>query len=224
MKTNEELQRDVRQAIKWEPLLKAMEIGVIAFEGVITLTGTVDSYRKKAEAEAAARSVAGVQAVVEEIEIRIDNSLFSKNDNEIAAEVLNAFRWHAEVPGDQLKITVEKGWVSLQGEVQWNYQKEIAESAVVNLLGVTGVINHIKIKANKHDEVEKAAIEDAIDLNWSLSDRYIKVEVSENKVTLTGTVDSWYQKNEAARIAWKAPGVWSVDNQLKVEYEFELAG
>jgi osmotically-inducible protein OsmY len=95
---------------------------------------------------------------------------------------------------------------------------------VVNLLGVTGVINHIKIKANKHDEVEKAAIEDAIDLNWSLSDRDIKVEVSENKVTLTGTVDSWYQKNEAARIAWKAPGVWSVDNQLKVEYEFELAG
>jgi osmotically-inducible protein OsmY len=224
MKTNEELQRDVRQAIKWEPLLKAMEIGVIAKEGVITLTGTVDSYRKKAEAEAAARSVAGVQAVVEEIEIRFDNSLFSKNDNEIAAEVLNAFRWHADVPGDLLKITVEKGWVSLQGEVQWNYQKEIAESAVVNLLGVTGVINHIKIKANKHDEVEKAAIEDAIDLNWSLSDRDIKVEVSENKVTLTGTVDSWYQKNEAARIAWKAPGVWSVDNQLKVEYEFELAG
>src|SRR5580658_319514 len=223
MKTNEELQRDVRQAIKWEPLLKAVEIGVIAKGGVITLTGTVDSYRKKAEAEAAARSVAGVQAVVEEIEIRLDNSLFSKNDNEIATEVLNAFRWHAEVPGDQVTITVEKGWVSLQGEVQWNYQKEIAESAVVNLLGVTGVINHIKIRVNKDDEVEKAAIEDAIDLNWSLSDRDIAVEVSENKVTLTGTVDSWYQKNEAARIAWKAPGVCSVDNQLNVEYEFELA-
>jgi osmotically-inducible protein OsmY len=224
MKTNEELQRDVRQVIKWEPLLKTSEIGVIAKEGVITLTGTVDSYRKKAEAEAAARSVAGVQAVVEGIEIRFDNSLFSNNDNEIAAEVLNAFRWNAEVPGDQLKITVEKGWVTLQGEVQWNYQREIAESAVVNLLGVTGVINHIKIRANKADEVEKAAIEDAIDLNWSLSDRDIAVEVSENKVTLTGTVDSWYQKNEAARIAWKAPGVRSVDNQLKIEYEFELAG
>jgi osmotically-inducible protein OsmY len=224
MKTNEELQRDVRQAIKWEPLLKAAEIGVIAKEGVITLTGTVDSYRKKAEAEAAARSVAGVQAVVEGIEIRFDNSFFSKNDNEIAAEVLNAFRWNAEVPGDQLKITVEKGWVTLQGEVQWNYQREIAESAVVNLLGVTGVINHIKIRVNKDDEVEKAAIEDAIDLNWSLSDRDIEVEVSENKVTLTGTVDSWYQKNEAARIAWKAPGVRLVDNQLKIEYEFELAG
>ena len=204
--------------------MKDVEIGVVAKEGVITLTGTVDSYRKKAEAEAAARSVAGVQAVVEEIEIRFDNSLFSKNDNEIAAEVLNAFKWHAEVPGDQLKITVEKGWVSLQGEVQWNYQKEIAESVVVNLLGVAGVVNHIKINANKHDEVEKAAIEDALDLNWSLRDRDIEVEVCDNKVTLTGTVDSWYQKNEAARIAWKAPGVLSVDNQLKVEYEFELAG
>jgi osmotically-inducible protein OsmY len=224
MKTNEELQRDVRQAIKWEPLLKAVEIGVIAKGGVITLTGTVDSYRKKAEAEAAARSVAGVQAVVEEIEIRFDNSLFSKNDNEIAAEVLNAFKWHAEVPGDQLKITVEKGWVCLLGEVQWNYQKEIAESAVANLLGVAGVINHIKIKVNKQDEVEKAAIEDAMDLNWSLSDRDIKVDVSENKVTITGTVDSWYQKNEAARIAWNAAGVWSVDNQLKVEHGIELAG
>ena len=204
--------------------MKAVEIGVIAKDGVIILTGTVDSYRKKAEAEAAARSVAGVQAVVEEIEIRFDNSLFSKNDSEIAAEVLNAFKWHAEVPGDQVTITVEKGWVTLQGEVQWNYQKEIAESAVVNLLGVTGVINHIKIRVNKHDEVEKAAIENAIDLNWSLSDRDIEVKVSDNKVTLTGTVDSWYQKNEAARIAWNAPGVWSVDNQLKVEYEFELAG
>jgi osmotically-inducible protein OsmY len=224
MKTNEELQRDVRQAIKWEPLLKAVEIGVIAKDGVITLTGTVDSYRKKTEAETAARSVAGVHAVVEEIEIRFDNSLFSKNDNDIAVEVLNAFRWHAEIPGDQLKITVEKGWVRLLGEVQWNYQKEIAESAVVNLLGVAGVINHITIRADKHDEVEKAAIEDAIELNWSLSDRDIEVEVSDNKVTLTGTVDSWYQKNEAARIAWKAPGVGSVDNQLKVEYEFELAG
>jgi len=212
MKTNEELQRDVQLAIKWEPLLKDEEIGAVAKAGVVTLTGTVDSYRKKAEAEAAARSVAGVQAVVEEIEIRFDNSSFSKNDNEIAAEVLNVFKWHAEVPGDQIKITVEKGWVSLQGEVQWNYQKEIAESAVANLLGVTGVINHIKIMVNKLDEVEKAAIEDALERNWSLSECDIEVKVSDNKVTLTGIVDSWYQKNEAERIAWKAPGVSSVAN------------
>jgi len=123
MKSNADLQRDVQDAIKWEPLLSAAEIGVIAKEGVITLTGQVDSYWKKTEAEEAARSVAGVKAVVEKIEIKFANDSFKKDDNEIATEVLNAYQWNVEVPGDQVKVKVEKGWVTLEGELDWNFQK-----------------------------------------------------------------------------------------------------
>jgi osmotically-inducible protein OsmY len=223
MKTNAELQRDVQEAIKWEPLLNAGEIGVTAKEGIITLTGTVDSYWKKSEAEVAARNVAGVKAVVEKIEIKFANNSFKRDDNEIATEVVNAFKWNIEVPNDKVKVKVEKGWVTLEGELEWNFQKEAARCAVGELLGVTGVTNNITIKADTQDEIERKDIESALERNWSLSDRQIKVKVSGTKVTLTGKVDSWYQKSEAARIAWKARGVWSVENDLVVDYAYELA-
>jgi len=222
MKSNADLQKDVQEAIKWEPLLSAAEIGVIAKEGVITLTGQVDSYWKKTEAEEAARSVAGVKAVVEKIEIKFANDSFKKDDNQIATEVLNAYQWNVEVPGDKVKVKVEKGWVTLEGELDWNFQKEAAKNAVRNLLGVVGVTNNISIKANRQDEIERKDIESALERNWSLSDREIKVKVYGTKVTLTGKVDSWYQKSEAARIAWKARGVCSVENDLVVDYAYEL--
>ena len=223
MKTNADLQRDVQEAIKWEPLLSAAEIGVTAKDGVITLTGTVDSYWKKTEAEDAAKNVAGVKAVVEKIEIKFANNSFKKDDNDIAKEVLTAYQWNVEVPRDKVKVKVEKGWVTLEGEVEWNFQKEAAKDAVRDLLGVVGVTNNIKIKADTQDEIERKDIESALERNWSLSDREIIVKVSGTKVTLTGTVDSWYQKSEAARIAWKARGVWSVENDLVVDYAYELA-
>jgi len=223
MKTNADLQKDVQDAIKWEPLLSAAEIGVIAKEGIITLTGQVDSYWKKTEAEEAARNVAGVKAVVEKIEIKFASNSFKKDDNDIATEVLNAFQWNVEVPRDKVKVKVEKGWVTLEGELEWNFQKEAAKAAVRDLLGVAGVTNNITIKADTQDEIERKDIESALERNWSLSDREIKVKVSGTKVTLTGKVDSWYQKSEAARIAWKARGVWSVENDLIVDYAFELA-
>jgi osmotically-inducible protein OsmY len=224
MKTNADLQKDVQEAIKWEPLLSAAEVGVIAKDGIITLTGSVDSYWKKTEAEEAAKSVAGVKAVVEKIEIRFTNNSFRQDDNEIATEAVNAFKWNVEVPNDKVTVKVEKGWVTLEGELEWNFQKEAAKKAVINLSGVAGVTNLITIKADTQDEIEKKDIERALDRNWSLSDREIVVKVSGTKVTLTGTVDSWYQRAEAARIAWKAPGVWSVENDLVVDYAYELAG
>jgi osmotically-inducible protein OsmY len=222
MKTNADLQKDVKDAIKWEPLLSAAEIGVTAKDGVITLTGTVDSYWKKTEAEEAAKNVAGVKAVVEKIEIKFANNSFKKDDNDIATEVLNAYQWNVEVPGDKVKVKVEKGWVTLEGELEWNFQKEAAKNAVRDLSGVAGVTNNITIKADTEDEIEKKDIESALERNWSLSDREINVKVSGTKVTLTGTVDSWYQKSEAAKIVWKAPGVWSVENDLVVDYAYEL--
>jgi osmotically-inducible protein OsmY len=223
MKTNADLQKDVQDAIKWEPLLNAAEIGVTAKDGVVTLTGVVDSYLKKTEAEDATKNVAGVKAVVEKIEVKLPNSRAKKDDNEIAKEVVNAFKWNWEVPNDKVKVKVENGWVTLEGELEWNYQREAAKDAVKNLMDVTGVTNSIKIKSETHDAIEKSEIEGAISRNWSLNGLDIQVKVHGTKVSLTGYVESWYQKNEAGRIAWNAPGVYSVDNQLEIEYEFEFA-
>lgn len=222
MKTNEELQNDVQNAIKWEPLLHAAEIGVSVKDGVVTLTGTVDGYTKKTEAENAAKNVLGVKVVVEKIEVKYDSSYDKKDDNDIANEILNAYKWNWQVPNDLVKVKVEKGWVTLEGELHWNYQKTAAKDAVSKLMGVLGVSNNITIKSISKDEVEKEDIENALNRNWSLSSEEIYVHVSDHKVTLTGTVGSWYQKDEAARIAWNAHGVWMVDNELEIEYEYEL--
>jgi osmotically-inducible protein OsmY len=222
MKTNEILQKDVQDAIKWEPLLNAAEIGVIAKDGIITLTGTVDSYAKKLEAENAAKNISGVKALVEKITVKVGTS-WSKTDGEIAAEVLTALKNSWENPTDKIKVTVENGWVTLSGEVNWNYQKDAAKNSVKYLNGITGVNNSITIKASTRDEIEKKDVETAIERNWSLGEQDINVKVSGTKVTLTGTVNSLYQKEEAARIAWNTPGVWSVDNELVVEYEYEYA-
>jgi osmotically-inducible protein OsmY len=222
MKTNEELQKDVQNALKWEPLLHAAEIGVSVKDGVVTLTGSVDSYAKKSEAENATKNIMGVKVVVENIEVKFNSSYAKKDDNDVATEILNAYKWNMEVPNDKIKVKVEKGFVTLDGEVTWNFQKNAAKDAVSKLMGVTGVSNNITIKSESHDAVEKENIENAIKRNWSLSDEDVNVKVSNHKVTLTGTVGSWYQKDEAARIAWSAPGVWTVDNELEIEYQYEL--
>ncbi|WP_199120259.1 BON domain-containing protein [Pedobacter sp. ASV28] len=221
MKSNESLQKEVQDAIKWEPLLKAAEIGVTVKEGVVTLTGTVDSYVKKTEAEDAAKKVAGVKAIVENIVVKY-GEWGVKNDNDIAKEILNAFKWNWQVPNDKITVKVEKGWVYLDGEVNWNYQKDAAKTAIKNLLGVNGVVNNIKIASDVKDAVEKGDIEKAIARNWSINDQDIQVNVSGNRVTLSGAVGSIFQKDEAARIAWNAPGVWFVDNNLEIEYDYLL--
>jgi osmotically-inducible protein OsmY len=223
MKTNADLQKDVQEAIKWEPLLSAAEIGVIAKDGIITLTGTVNNYRKKMEAEEAAKNVAGVKAVVEKIEIKFHSEWEKKDDNDIATEVLNAYQWNIEVPKDRVKVKVEEGWVTLEGELEWNFQKDAAKNAIRDLAGVVGVINNITIKATTKDEIERKDIESALERNWALNDSEIYVKVSGTKVTLTGTVHSWYQKAEAARIAWKAPGVSSLYNELVVDFAYQMA-
>jgi len=221
MKTDSQLQQDVIAELKWEPLLREAEIGVSAKDGIITLTGTVDGYAKKSEAEDAVKKVAGVKAVVEKIEVKYPSSWAKKDDSDIATEIVNAFKWNWEVPGEKVKARVEKGWVTLEGELEWNYQSDAALEGVRNLLGVTGVTNNIKIKSKTEDAIEKAAIESALKRNWSLSDKDVRVTVSGHKATLSGTVDSWYQKDEAARLAWNAPGVGNVGNELVVEYAYD---
>ena len=221
MKNNSELQKDVQDAIQWEPLLHAAEIGVTVKDGVVTLTGTVDNYAKKSEAEDATKNVAGVKAVVEKIEVRFSNS-WSKSDNEIATEVLNALKWNWQIPNDNVKVKVENGWVTLEGELNWDYQRVAARQAVEKLMGVKGVTNNTKVKPDSKDSLEAKDIKRALDRNWSIDANDIDVSVSGTKVTLTGTVVSWYQKDEAEKIAWKAPGVWSVVNDLVVEYDYSM--
>jgi osmotically-inducible protein OsmY len=218
MKSNEELQKSVQDAIKWEPLLHAAEIGVSVKDGVVTLSGVVDSYAKKLEAESATKNIAGVKVIVEKITIKY-NDLGLKTDGDIANEVINAFKWNWQVPEDLVKVAVENGWVTLDGEVEWNYQKEASQAAIKNLIGVQGVTNNIVIKTSKTDKVEKEAIESALLRNWSIDDEDIDVKVVDHKVTLSGVVDSWYQKDEAERIAWNAPGVWNVHNNLVIEFD-----
>jgi osmotically-inducible protein OsmY len=217
MKKNEDLQQEVQDAIKWEPLLNAAEIGVTVSDGVVTLTGVVDSYSKKSEAEDAAKKVKGVKAVVEKIDVQFGVP-FEKTDGEIAHEIINSFRWNWEVPNDKVNVKVENGWVTLDGEVFWNYQREAAKKAVSKLTGVKGVSSNITIKSETLDLIEKAEIERALARNWSIDEKEIVVKVAGNRVTLFGTVSSWYQKDEASKISWNAPGVWYVDNELIVDY------
>ena len=221
MKSNEELQKDVQDAIKWEPLLNAAEIGVTAKDGVVSLTGYVDSYAKKVEAESAAKKVIGVTALVERIEVKFP-STWKKTNEEIAEEVLVALKSNWSVPKEKVTVKVEDGWVTLDGELPWNYQREAAKNAVHFLTGVKGVFNNITIKSESHDEIEKEDVKEAIARSLSVDDCDIEVSVSGTTVTLTGTVNSYYQKNEAGRIAWNTPGIWHVKNDLAIDYYMAL--
>jgi osmotically-inducible protein OsmY len=217
MKSNEALQRDVQDAIKWEPLLNAAEIGVTAKDGIVTLTGTVNTYAKKLQAEDAVKKTAGVKALVENLQVHFDCET-KKSDSEIATEVLNALRWNWEVSNDKMTVKVEDGWVTLEGELQWNFQKEAAKNSVNNLKCIKGITNNITIKTDKNDLIEKKDIERALEVNWSINERNIIVTVEGSNVRLSGSVESLYEKDEAGRIAWNAPGVWTVENNLVIDY------
>ncbi len=219
MKTNVELQNDVQDALYWEPLLNAAEIGVIAKDGVVTLTGTVDSYAKKWEAENAAKSVSGVRVVVEKIDVKLNRSFGKIDDNEIADDLIKAVKWNRQIPKDKIQAKVEDGWVTLEGEVEWNYQREAAFDIAKNQYGVKGVTNNITIEKTM-DQVEKEAIERAFRRNLFLDDSNITVTVTDHNVTLKGTVPSWYQKDKAEKIAWNARGIQNLNNQLKIAYNY----
>jgi osmotically-inducible protein OsmY len=216
--TNEALQKSVQDALKWEPFLNAAAIGVSVENGIVTLSGTVDNYAKKAEAIQAAKSIIGVKAVVEKIEVHL-NYAWIRDDADIASEVLNALKWNWQIQNDAIKVAVEDGWVTLDGYVKWNYQKLSIANAVKNQIGVKGLTNNITIQPISTDEIEKKSIENALGRNSSIDERNITVTVSGHRVILTGNVHSLNEKLEAEKTAWNACGISDMDNELIVGQE-----
>jgi osmotically-inducible protein OsmY len=210
---DEQIQNNVLSELKWDARVRPNEIGVVVKDGVVTLTGWVDSYTKKWAAEEAAHRVRGVKAVANEIEVRLP-SASERTDADIAAAVARALEWDAFIPLDRLDVTVAKGWVTLKGEVEWQYQKEDAERVVRRLTGVKGVTNLITVKPRITPSELKEKIEQALVRSAETDAERITVEVEGSKVILKGTVRSWAEREEAARVAWLAPGVTSVENRI----------
>jgi osmotically-inducible protein OsmY len=215
-RTDPQIQTDVLAELKWDTRVMPNEIGVMVKDGVVTLTGWVDSYTKKWAAEEAAHRVRGVKAVANDIEIRLPSTA-ERNDADIAAAAARALEWDAFVPIDKIDVTVSKGWVTLKGEVEWQYQKQDAERAVRRLAGVNGVSNLVLVRPRVTPSELKKQIEQALVRTAELDAKRITVDVDGSKVILKGTVRSWAEKKEAERQAWLAPGVTSVDNRIMIE-------
>jgi osmotically-inducible protein OsmY len=213
MKSDAELQQDVMNELKWEPTVKAAEIGVAVKDGVVTLSGYVDSYVKKWAAERAAARVFGVRAVAEAIQVRLPGFL-KRSDEDIAGAVANVLEWNVLVPHDRVKVKVQDGMVTLSGDVDWGYQKFAAEEAVRYLMGVVWFSNQITVKPTVKPQNIKDKIVSAFRRNALLDSRRITVETRGGWVILSGSVRSWGERAEAQWAAWAAPGVSEVDNNI----------
>ena len=216
-RTDTQIQSDAIAELKWEPRVQPNEIGVTVKDGVVTLTGWVDSYTKKWAAEEAVRRVRGVKAVANDIEVRLPSSS-ERTDADIAAAAVRALEWDAFLPVDKIKVTVSKGFVTLEGSVDWQYQKSDAERVVRRLTGVKGVSNLITVKPRVAPAELKRQIEQALVRSAETDAQKITVEVDGSKVVLRGTVRSWAERQEAERAAWAAPGVTSVDNRITIAF------
>lgn len=214
MKTDEQLQNDVTQELKWEPSVTASEIGVSVHNGAVTLTGTVPTYAEKYAAERAARRVAGVRAIAEEIQVKL-SGIHKRSDEEVAQTVGRAIQAHIWLPMD-VQATVENGWVTLRGEVTWEFQRKAATNAVRYVSGVRGVTNEITIRPRELDaEVEKA-IGQALKRNAEIDASRITASAHRGRVTLSGTVRTFAERDRVERAVWSAPGVTAIDNTLIV--------
>jgi len=223
MKSDIEIQKDVIEQLKWEPFLNAAQIGVAVKNGIVTLSGQVDAYSKKILAEKTTKKVAGVKAIAEDIQVGI-SPVYKKTDTEIAETVVNALKWHTMIPDEKIKVSVEEGNVKLEGDVEWEYQRNQAKTAVENLTGVRFVTNLVAVKPKITPYELQQKINSSFQRSANIDSARITAEVLGSKITLRGKVRSFAEKEDAENAVWSAPGVVSVENKLLIEepeYAFE---
>ncbi|HWE39031.1 MAG TPA: BON domain-containing protein [Isosphaeraceae bacterium] len=209
------MQIDVIDELGWEPSVDAAAIGVTAHDGVVTLNGNVRSFAEKVAAGDAAERVLGVRAIANDIEVRPVGT-GQRTDADIAAAAADAIAWRTTVPDERVKVAVTKGYITLDGEVDWHFQRASAEDAVRHLLGVRGVINNIAVTPRASVEDVKSRIDAALRRSAELDAKRIRVESHEGKVVLRGDVPTWNERQEAERTAWAAPGVTRVENFITI--------
>ena len=222
IQTDTELKMDVLAELRYEPSVRITDIGVLVKDGAVTLNGYATNYCEKCDAVSAAKRVAGVRAIADDIEVKLPDSI-RRTDGEIAAAAANQIDWSTTIPRNAVEVTVSEGQITLEGEVEWWYQKDAAENAVQYLAGVRGVANLITIKPKLAPGDIETALKSALARNALLDAKTIRVETSANIVLLRGTVRNYFEREEAERVAWAAPGVLSVENQLKVEWPWRRA-
>lgn len=216
MKTDSELKKDVLAELLWDPLIAETKVGVTVNEGVVTLTGHLDTYAEKVAAKRAAERVSGVKAIAVELDV-IPAGIHQRSDTEIALAVEHALSWNTSVPQDRVKVAVEKGWVTLTGDLDWNFQRRAVERMVRPLKGVVGITDNIQLKTLPIPIKLQERIQDALTRQAMREARRIDVSVEGSEVTLRGHVHSWAERNAAEGATWSAPGVVRVNNQLTVE-------
>src|ERR1700738_5629235 len=215
MRSDNEIERDVRDELKWDPDLNADDIAVSVKNGVFTLAGVVPSYADKFEAEAAAKRVAGVHAVANDIEVRLP-AIDQRPDPDIARDAVAALKSELPISYDRIKVIVKDGWITLEGTAEWQYQKTSADTAVRKVKGVKGVTNVITVKPKVQPTELKRKIQEAFKRNAELDADRIEVEANGSEVTLKGTVRSWMEREEAERVAWSAPGITKGEDRIVV--------
>ena len=217
MKTDLQIQKDVIDELRWDPSILDSEIAVAAKDGVVTLSGVVDSYAKKHAADRAAQRVSGVKAIAEDVTVRLTHTSI-RTDAEIAHAAVAALKWDIQVPDEKIQVKVEDGFITLTGAVEWKFQHAAAEGAIRYLTGVKGVINLLKVQPKPVSRFEVSAkIKEALRRNAERDAERITVEAADGRVTLKGTVRSFAERLDAERAAWSAPGVTSVDDRIAIQ-------